>query len=588
MPAQRMETPITVAEAVLAIQKRDYLLPAIQREFVWTADKIESLFDSLMRGYPVGSFLFWRVDEEHSQKYKFFEFMQSFDALDNKRLKPYDIPLPKTLTVVLDGQQRLTSLAIGMLGFRADRMKGRHAGNPSAYPKKRLYLNLASKYKGQDDLDREYDFRFLTDAEAAVTVEKVELWFPVRKVLEFRDGSDVDTEKLMQFSSTHTLSGWGAGSLARLCNSLLKNQVIHYFREDEQSLNRVLNVFVRLNSGGIALSYSDLLLSIASAQWKNDAREAIYGLLDDINDFGEGFEFDKDFVLKSALVLTDLQDIGFNVENFGKTNTEAIESGWEQNVRLPLLLAAELAAVLGYHGKTLTSSNVLIPVAYYLRSLGSPAGFCTAPKYAKDREKLRQWIVTGLLKSVFSAKTDTLLATVRNTIRANTEPGFPLDAIEKALLDHNVSLRFSDEELNSLLTSEYGKRNTFSVLAALYPGLSTQFQFHLDHLFPKSIFHKGKLKAANFKEDQIIRMQSLFNQVPNLQLLEGLANLSKLNTPFAEWIVPMREDPLKWAQYQQQHSIPELSSYALDEFEDFFEKRRILLIERLKVVLKSS
>ena len=50
MPAQRMEAPITVGEAVLAIQKRDYLLPAIQREFVWTAEKTESLFDSLMRG----------------------------------------------------------------------------------------------------------------------------------------------------------------------------------------------------------------------------------------------------------------------------------------------------------------------------------------------------------------------------------------------------------------------------------------------------------------------------------------------------------------------------------------------------------
>ena len=72
-----------MAEAVLAIQKRDYLLPAIQREFVWTATKTEALFDSLMRGYPVVSFLFWRVDEENSQRYKFFEFMQCFDALDN-------------------------------------------------------------------------------------------------------------------------------------------------------------------------------------------------------------------------------------------------------------------------------------------------------------------------------------------------------------------------------------------------------------------------------------------------------------------------------------------------------------------------
>src|SRR4051794_863420 len=106
MPAQRMEAPITVAEAILAIKKQEYLLPAIQREFVWTADKTTALFDSLMRGYPVGSFLFWRVNEENSQTYKFFEFMHSYDAFDNKRLKPYDIPMPRQLTVVLDGQQR--------------------------------------------------------------------------------------------------------------------------------------------------------------------------------------------------------------------------------------------------------------------------------------------------------------------------------------------------------------------------------------------------------------------------------------------------------------------------------------------------
>jgi hypothetical protein len=171
-----MEAPITVAEAILAIQKRDYLLPAIQREFVWSAEKTEALFDSLMRGYPVGSFLFWKVKEENSQTYKFYEFMQSYDEHDNKRLKPYVIPLPKTLTVVLDGQQRLTSLAIGILGFRADRVKGKWASNPNAYPKKRLHLNLAAKFQGQDDLDREFDFRFLTEAEAGIASPS-EFWF---------------------------------------------------------------------------------------------------------------------------------------------------------------------------------------------------------------------------------------------------------------------------------------------------------------------------------------------------------------------------------------------------------------------------
>jgi hypothetical protein len=575
-----MEAPITVAEAVLAIQKRDYLLPAIQREFVWSADKTEALFDSLMRGYPVGSFLFWKVREDNSQTYKFYEFMQSFDEQDNKRLKPFEIALPKTLTVVLDGQQRLTSLAIGMLGFRADRIKGKWSSNPSAYPKKRLHLNLAAKYQQQDDLDREFDFRFLTEDEAAAESSS-ELWFPVRRVLEFREGADVDTEKLMAFAAEKKLSGWGAGALAKLCNVLLKNPVVHYFQEDEQSLSRVLNIFVRLNSGGVPLSYSDLLLSIASAQWKNDARDAIYGLLDDLNGCGDGFEFDKDFVLKSALVLSDLPDVGFNVDNFDKKNTEAIESGWDKNVRAPLLLAAELVASFGYHNKTLTSANVMIPVAYYLRALGSPAGYCTSPKFADDRALVRKWLVGGLLKSVFSAKTDTLLSAVRAAIADSEGKAFPLDDIEKALLEHGVSLKFTPEELEQLLASEYGKRNTFSVLAALYPSLNTQFKFHLDHVFPKSAFHKPRLRKAGIADADIPRYQAMVNQVPNLQLLEGLVNQAKLDTAYADWVAPLQSKPADWGQYRVQHAIPEMPSYAMADFAVFFEKRRALLMDLL-------
>jgi hypothetical protein len=586
MPAQRMEAPITVGEAVLAIQRRDYLLPAIQREFVWNAEKTDALFDSLMRGYPVGSFLFWKVLPENSQKYKFYEFMQSFDALDNKRLKPYDIVQPKQLTVVLDGQQRLTSFTIGLLGYRADKSKGKWASNPSAYPRKRLYLNLAKKYEGQDELDREYDFRFLTDEEAGEMTPETR-WFQVRQVLEFRDGVDVNTERLMEFSAENQLSGWGAGALAKLCNAILKNSVIHFFQEDEQSLSRVLNIFVRLNSGGVPLSYSDLLLSIASAQWKTDAREAIYGLLDDLNEIGDGFEFDKDFVLKSALVLTDLPDVGFNVENFDKANTEAIERGWEKNVHRPLMRAVELAAALGYHGKTLTSANVLIPVAYYLRGIGAPADFCVHPKYGADRQLIRKWLVNGLLKSVFSAKTDTLIAAVRAAIRGAAAGGYPLVDIERALLEHGVTLAFSDEELEALLASEYGKRNTFSVLAALYPNLSAQFKFHMDHIFPKSGFYKPKLKKAGLSDDEIVRVQELVNKIPNLQLLEGVANQVKLDSPFEEWIAPLKAKPADWSQYCERHAIPTLTAYSLADFERFFEKRRQLLLERLRTELGS-
>ena len=146
-------------------------------------------------------------------------------------------------------------------------------------------------------------------------------------------------------------------------------------------------------------------------------------------------------------------------------------------------------------------------------------------------------------------------------------------------------MHFTDEELEGLLNTEYGKRNTFSVLAALYPSLNTQFKFHLDHVFPKSGFHKNRLKAAGFDEDAIARMQAGMNQVPNLQVLEGLVNQSKLDSAFAKWTAPLQAKPADWAQYCQQHAIPALASYELDQFETFFKARRALLLHRLKTEL---
>lgn len=587
MPAQRMEAPITIREAILAVQKRDYLLPAIQREFVWDAEKTESLFDSLMRGYPVGSFLFWKVAPDSSRRYKFYEFMQDFHALNKKRLVPFEIAEPRQLTVVLDGQQRLTSLAIGLLGYRADKEKGKWTNNPAAYPKRRLYLNLAQPYKSDEEIDREYDFRFLTEEVASVRDEH-HLWLLVRAAMDFVGPQGVDNGKLVKYVVAKSLNDFGAGALSRLCDIIIKDPIIHYFQETEQKLDRVLNIFVRLNSGGIPLSYSDLLLSIATAQWKSDAREAIYGLVDELNENGDGFEFNKDFVLKSALVLTDRPNIKFNVENFDRENTKAIEDNWDESVRKPLLQATELVASYGYHGKTLTSSNVLIPIAYYLRQIRSPSNFAVHKNYAEDRRLIRKWLVVSLLKSVFSSKTDTLLGAIRTTLQNKKVQGFPFDALDKTLAGHGVSLKFSDEELNTLLDVEYGTRNAFSVLAAAYPALNTQFKFHLDHIYPKSGFDRRKLKKAGFSDDDIEFYVSSFNQLPNLQMLEGVANQSKLDTPFEDWIKPLQADAVSWTNYRGQHMIPALTSFGLNNFKEFHSTRRRLLFEKLKYELPTT
>ena len=96
-----------------------------------------------------------------------------------------------------------------------------------------------------------------------------------------------------------------------------KAQSINVYEETTPDLDKVLDIFIRVNSGGTVLSYSDLLLSIATAQWKiRDARREIHEFVDELNKIGQGFAFTKDVVLKAGLVLAEVGDVGLKVTNF--------------------------------------------------------------------------------------------------------------------------------------------------------------------------------------------------------------------------------------------------------------------------------
>jgi len=307
------QTPITINDAINKIDKKKYLLPAIQREFVWEPEQIIKLFDSLMSGYPIGSFLFWGLDKQNIRKYQFYEFIREYHERDKKHNPKANITGDDDITVILDGQQRLTALYIALKGTYAYRLYHKHKKKDDSFPKRKLYLNLLNK---ADDIDLIYNFAFLTEDESKQTTE-ANYWFEVGKILELKEEADVNDYLVEQglMSLDKDISKFANRTLFKLHSIIHKDRVINYYLEYSQELDKVLNIFIRVNSGGTQLNYSDLLLSIATAQWSSkDAREEITTFVDEINNIGEGFEFDKDFVLKSCLVLSDISDIAFKVE----------------------------------------------------------------------------------------------------------------------------------------------------------------------------------------------------------------------------------------------------------------------------------
>ena len=158
------QIPVTIRDVLAEVHAGKYLLPAIQREFVWKPPQIEALFDSILRGYPIGSFLFWQVDREHRSKYQFYEFIRKYHERDRRHNPKADVSGTEGLTAILDGQQRLTALYIGLHGSHSAKAWGKWWSSDDAFPEKRLHLNLSEP---ATDWDGGFLFKFLTDAEVA-------------------------------------------------------------------------------------------------------------------------------------------------------------------------------------------------------------------------------------------------------------------------------------------------------------------------------------------------------------------------------------------------------------------------------------
>ena len=572
------QTPITIVKALGSIERGEYALPAIQREFVWEHSKIARLFDSLMRGYPIGSFLFWRVGRDGIKEYQFYDLMLHYHQRDNTRLPALGEVTRDEITAVLDGQQRLTALNIGLRGSYAYKLPRRWWNSPDAFPKRHLYLNILADAE-ENEAGMQYDFRFLTDADAQASHDETHCWYPVRDVLKAEDTVD-----LADFLVDRQLGNQRGPLkfLARLHKVVHTEPVIAYYEEDDRDLDKVLDIFIRTNSGGTPLSYSDMLMSMATAQWKNlDAREEIHGTVDEINQIGDGFVFSQDFLLKAGLMLADVGSVRFRITNFNSDNMKLLEARWDR-ITQAVRAAVELVARFGFSHSSLTAHNAVLPIAHYLYRRDMPSGFLSHAEYRQDRNAIRIWLIRSLLKrGIWGSGLDSLLTALRSVIDTHGSEAFPSANLEAAMRARGKSLTFEEEEFEDLVES---KDRTFTLLALLYPFVDLQSsRFHIDHIFPKSRFSSRRLRLAGVAEDDVSVFQDRADRLPNLQLLVGEANESKSDKLPQQWMVATF-DAQAATEYAKRHDLGEVPA-DMKGFNAFYEARRDRLLGRLRRLL---
>ena len=168
---------LSVKEAIENINTK-YFLPIFQRDYVWGDDwrncgyKIRLLFDSIMQGYPIGEILLWKAPPDALKGRVFSKFISKFEgrspAYSKEILKGED---REEILPVLDGQQRLTSLLIGLApnepewSYKYRRYRGRR-NNQDSYDKTLLYLDLLYEKNDEDEpTEFTYSFEFLEKGE---------------------------------------------------------------------------------------------------------------------------------------------------------------------------------------------------------------------------------------------------------------------------------------------------------------------------------------------------------------------------------------------------------------------------------------
>ncbi|WP_257571660.1 DUF262 domain-containing protein [Helicobacter pylori] len=238
-----------------------------------------------------------------------------------------------------------------------------------------------------DNPEDNYQFEFHAKAP---TNDENHFWFKVGDILELESG-------VLNYVQEHGLKKNELDLLEKLKDAFHTDQLISFFEEKEKNLNKVLNIFIRVNSGGVKLSYLDLLMSILTASFSGDIREKMNELVDALK--LKGFpNVGQDQVLKTCLLLIG-KDTTFELKNFNKNNVKEIEDNWEK-ITKSIYNVAKLLETFGYV-KYLGSAYILSTLAYFY--------FLKQKMDKNDEEQALKFVRNAQIMGYFGGSTDTKL-----------------------------------------------------------------------------------------------------------------------------------------------------------------------------------
>lgn len=555
---------ITIYEAMTHIQNGKYVMPAFQRQFVWSMDQIEKLWDSILLDYPIATFLFWHVDDNNVTWDTYFcNFLTSvtFDnrkQADSVNYELTDINVAVTDTAILDGQQRLTSLFLSLFGDSYIRQKyARKSTVGGTVTKLLIELN-----KNKLDVDEEeynskkYDIRF---SEKVGRLSPTQ--FEIRNILQEKFQNDSTRAKAIEDAIANVPTDskeYARSILNKLYQKIFVEKLIRYTEIYDMNQDDALEMFVRFNSGGKALKKAEITMSILEAYWPSAKTEFGKILVDSYDGFG------TDFIIRSALML-----YGDVVKsNISRKIAGELKNNWTSFKKALKSLEIVLKGMRIEVHRFSSSWNVLLPVLYYI--------YYNPDRYSENTDAIRAYLMRAILFTYFQSGTTSKLQQMKSNINSYDYE------ITLEMLDQITDLRVTDGKIEDILNAEKGSRVAGDALYYLcLDWTNKNFKYEQDHLHPYDRFDGNKPVSVSMEDWW--RWRGNRNRLPNLQLLEGRSNGSKTAMPLIDYYNDMNDEQQE--KFRSQAMIPEGVSLGIEHFEEFYNKRKEILSKRIKALL---
>lgn len=600
-------------------------LPGLQREFVWDPSQIENFFDSLIREYPVGIITIWKTQSSSIENYTTYNFLESYVASDHyppkkvqQRFEQYndEAEVESAEFLIIDGQQRLNSIYIGVCGKITEYTggAGRKSSEAKNWESKKLSINLFGhpSHEGNEIAgDYQFEFRSTGDlgGEDNSGYEQNDgehrLWVPVEEFWSGNhdNGYPVDSENLKdeiidpsisrapitnEATEDHELDYIAETVGRNLINSILDAEL--NTKNVKKDRSEIPEIFQRLNKEGERAQRYQLFLSELMTRWpylkeseKINPRKKIEKWVKRFKrDFPEYDEYiDRKLFIRYSLALinTDLTQSG--LDRISSEDFDELRDKWTYTKPTTAIDGCEwFTESLRKSFKTIIDSGirpgvldkrpffVLFGVFYYQNPNAT---------VENNRNKIFQFISKLLLldQSGYGALNYGKYRKYRRFLfdeRSNEDYNkFPGDAL---LESHNLTL--SESDVSSLVTdSRYNDQAgspTFSnddvtpILGLIEESYTTVenkdiSDYEVDHIYPKS------------KKDQISESTTQnvdLNKVGNLQLLPQGTNKKKGSKLPAEWFDELQASTERETKKVNQYPDVKLKK---ENAAEFIEKR---------------